>query len=190
MTSKVWFALQRKSPFPHLAPSMYGQTPVSRDTACEYMSSWSWPLVPSCQQQWYPQLPMGNYTLDPQGYQFLCAISAPVPWMCPLKQLLGRLCLPYQLPLSGPPRPGLLTETKYPAQKGWVLEALDLQGLKEWPRVKVETGQGAVAQMGAPVHTQQPGSGQNCSEQAHTIMLTDQTCPLRSCYRCIPPPHV
>ena len=24
-------------------------------------------------------------------------------------------------------------ETKYPAQKGWVLEALDLQGLKEWP---------------------------------------------------------
>ena len=25
------------------------------------------------------------------------------------------------------------TETNYPAQKGWVLEALDLQGLKEWP---------------------------------------------------------
>ena len=25
------------------------------------------------------------------------------------------------------------TETKYPAQKGWVLEALDLQGLEEWP---------------------------------------------------------
>ena len=24
-------------------------------------------------------------------------------------------------------------ETKYPAQKGLVLEALDLQGLKEWP---------------------------------------------------------
>ena len=24
-------------------------------------------------------------------------------------------------------------ETKYPAQKGWVLQALDLQGLTEWP---------------------------------------------------------
>ena len=29
-----------------------------------------------------------------------------------------------------------VTETKYPAQKGWVLEALDLQGLTEWPESK------------------------------------------------------
>ena len=57
-------------------------------------------------------------------------------------------------------------ETNHPAQKGWVLEALDLQGLKEWPESRVETGQGAVAQMGTSVHTQQPGSGQNCSDQA------------------------
>ena len=28
------------------------------------------------------------------------------------------------------------------------------------------TGQGAVAQMGAPVCLQQPGPGQNCSDQA------------------------
>ena len=63
--SKVWFVPHRKSPFPPLAPSIYGQTPVSRDTACTYMSSQSWCLVPSCQQQWYPQLPMGNYTLVP-----------------------------------------------------------------------------------------------------------------------------
>ena len=71
---KVQFAPHRKSPFPHLAQSMYRQTPVSRDTACKYMSSWSQCLVPSCQQQWYPQLPMGNYTLVPDGYQSVCTI--------------------------------------------------------------------------------------------------------------------
>ena len=45
-----------------------------KDTACEYMSSWCQYLVSSCQQQWYPQLPMGNYTLVPQGYQSVCTI--------------------------------------------------------------------------------------------------------------------
>ena len=45
-------------------------------------------------------------------------------------------------------------ETNYPAQKGWVLEDLDLQGLKEWPESEQKTGQGALAQMGASVHTQ------------------------------------
>ena len=94
MMSKVWFAPHRKSPFPHLAPSMYGQTPVSRDTACKDMSSWSWHLVPSCQQQWYSQLHMGNYTLGLQGCQSVCTIWAPMPWRYPLKQSLGRLCMP------------------------------------------------------------------------------------------------
>ena len=74
MTSKVQFAPHRKSPYPHLAPSIYGQTPMSRDTVCEYTFSLNWHLVPSCWQQWYPQLPMGNYTLVPQGYQSVCTI--------------------------------------------------------------------------------------------------------------------
>ena len=38
MTSKVQFAPYRKSPYPHLALSMHGQAPVSRDTVCKYMS--------------------------------------------------------------------------------------------------------------------------------------------------------
>ena len=54
--------------------SNVGQTPVSRDTACECMSLQSQHLVPSCQQQWYPQLPMGNYALVLQGCQSVCAI--------------------------------------------------------------------------------------------------------------------
>ena len=45
MTSKVQFTPHRKSPFPHLAPSMYGQTPVSRtlhaSTCPHRASAWS-----------------------------------------------------------------------------------------------------------------------------------------------------
>ena len=70
---------------PHLALSMYRPTPVSRDTVCEYMSSQSWHLVPSCQQQWYPRQPMGNYSPVPPGYQSVCTTWAPVPWKYPLK---------------------------------------------------------------------------------------------------------
>ena len=63
----------QKVTIPHLALSIYEPTPVPRDTACEYMSSWSWHLVSSCQQQWYPQLPVEKYTLVLQGYQSACA---------------------------------------------------------------------------------------------------------------------
>ena len=37
MTSKVQFAPHRKSQYPHLAQSIYGQTQVSRDTVCQCM---------------------------------------------------------------------------------------------------------------------------------------------------------
>ena len=50
----------------------------ARGHACGSMSSQNWHSVPSCQQQWCPQLPMGNYVLDPQGCQFVCAIWAPM----------------------------------------------------------------------------------------------------------------
>ena len=36
-------------------------------------------LGASCQQQLYPQLPMGNYTLVPQGYQSIYTIYMPMP---------------------------------------------------------------------------------------------------------------
>ena len=50
----------------------------------------------------------------------------------PTKTVIGQIVPANQVP------PVVLqtrttTETKYPAQKGWVLEALDLQGLTEWP---------------------------------------------------------
>ena len=36
----------------------------------------------------------GDYTLVPQGYQSVCTIWVPMPWMYLLEWSLGRLCLP------------------------------------------------------------------------------------------------
>ena len=50
----------------------------------------------------------------------------------PTKMVIGQIVPANQVPpMVHPARTA--TETKQPAQKGWVLEALDLQGLKEWP---------------------------------------------------------
>ena len=49
----------------------------------------------------------------------------------PAKTIIGQIVPANQVPpVVHPTRTA--TETKYSAQKGWVLEALDLQGLKEW----------------------------------------------------------
>ena len=71
----------------------------------------------------------------------------------PTKTIIGQIVPANQVPLVVHPT-RTAAETKYPAQKGWVLEALDLQGLTEWPESRAETGQGAVAQMGTLVCTQ------------------------------------
>ena len=117
------------SPFPH-----FSTINVWANTSAKGHSMWvqSWCLVPSCQQQWYPQQPMGNYTLVPQGCQSACATWVPMLWKYPLKTLIGQIVPANQVPpVVHPTRTA--TETKYPEQKGWVLEALDLQGLVEWP---------------------------------------------------------
>ena len=50
----------------------------------------------------------------------------------PTKTIIGQIVPANQVPpVVHPTR--IAAEAKYPAQKGWVLEALDLQGLKEWP---------------------------------------------------------
>ena len=55
-----------------------------------------------------------------------CAIDVPA------KTVIGQIVPANQVPLLVHLTRSA-TETKYPVQKGWVLEALDLQGLKEWP---------------------------------------------------------
>ena len=49
----------------------------------------------------------------------------------PAKTIIGQIVPTNQVPLVVH-LTRTATETKYPAQKEWVLEALDLQGLKEW----------------------------------------------------------
>ena len=50
----------------------------------------------------------------------------------PTKTIIGQIVPANQLPLVVH-LTRTATQTKYPAQKGWVSEALDLQGLTEWP---------------------------------------------------------
>ena len=49
----------------------------------------------------------------------------------PTKTIIGQIVPANQVPLVVH-LTRTARETNYPAQKGWVLEALDLQGLKEW----------------------------------------------------------
>ena len=50
----------------------------------------------------------------------------------PTKTIIGQIVPANQIPLVVHPT-RTATETKYSVQKGWVLGALDLQGLVEWP---------------------------------------------------------
>ena len=88
-----------------------------------------------------PQLPAA--VVPPATYGELHPGSSRVP-VClhnlsahamevPTKMVLGKIVLANQVP----PVVHLTrtaTEMRYPSQKGWVLESLDLQGLKEWPK--------------------------------------------------------
>ena len=71
----------------------------------------------------------------------------------PAKTMTGQIVPANKVPLVVHPT-RTAAETKYPAQKGRVLEALDLQGLKEWPESEQKQARKPFAQMGAPVHTQ------------------------------------
>ena len=47
------YTTQKVTILPFSMVSMYMQTPMWKDTICEFMCSWSWHQVPSCWQQWY-----------------------------------------------------------------------------------------------------------------------------------------
>ena len=75
-------------------------------------------------------------------------------------------------------------ETKYPAQKGWVLEALDLQGLKEWPVSEQKQARELLLKWEHLFAHSNLDLGKTALTK-HKIMLTDQT-PFKEHYRCIP----
>ena len=76
------------------------------------------------------------------------------------------------------------TETKYPAQKGWVLEALDLQGLIEWPESEQKQTRELLLKWEHLFAHSNLDLGKTTLTK-HKIKLTDQT-PFKEHYRCIP----
>ena len=77
--------------------------------------SYLWGTTP-----WFPRVPV-----------CLCNLSTHAMEV-PAKTIMRQIVPANQVPLVVHPT-RTAAETKYSAKKGWVLEALDLQGLKEWP---------------------------------------------------------
>ena len=102
----------------------------------------------------------------------------------PTKMVIGQIVPANQVPpVVHPTRTA--TETKYPAQKGWVLEALDLQGLKEWPESEQKQARELLLKWEHLFTHSNLDLGKTALTK-HKIMLTDQM-PFKEHYRCIPP---
>ena len=96
-----------------------------------------------------PTATYGELHLVPQGYQSACTTGVPVLWRYPLKQLLGRLCLPtkYHWWSTWPGLP----ETKIPITKRMGFGGFRPPRTYRVTWVRAQTGQGAVAQRGTHV---------------------------------------
>ena len=76
-------------------------------------------------------------------------------------------------------------ETNTQASKGWVLEALDLQGLTEWPESKQEWARELLLKWEHLFAHSNLDLGKSAPIK-HKNQLTDKM-PFKECYRCIPP---
>ena len=103
--------------------------PVLGNTACRFMSSWNQYMVPSGS---------GTYIyLWGTTSWLLKSTSLPVQLECPCcgstqKAVVGQVVPANQVPLVVHPT-RTAEETNNQASKGWVLEALNLPSLTEWP---------------------------------------------------------
>ena len=113
----------------------------------------------------------------------LCNLSAHAMDV-PTKMVIGKIVPANQVP---PVVHATRTaaETKHPAQKGWVLEALDLQGLKEWFESEQKQARELLLKWEHLFAHSDLDLGKTALTK-HTIKLTDQT-PFKEHYRCIPP---
>ena len=102
----------------------------------------------------------------------------------PAKTIIGQIVPANQVPpVVHPTRTAV--ETKYPAQKGWVLEALDLQGLNEWPESEQKQARELLLKWEHLFAHSDLDLGKTALIK-HKIQLTDQM-PFKECYRCMPP---
>ena len=100
------------------------------------------------------------------------------------KTIIGQIVPANQVPLVVHPA-RTATETKYPAQKGWVLEALDLQGLTEWSKSEQKQARELLLKLEHLFAHSNLDLGKTVLTK-HKITLTDQM-PFKDHYRCIPP---
>ena len=101
----------------------------------------------------------------------------------PTKMVIGQIVPANQVPLMVHPT-RTATETNYQAQKGWVLEALDLQGLKEWPESEQKQARELLLKW-EHLFTHIDLELSKTALTKHKITLTYQM-PFKEHYRCIP----
>ena len=102
----------------------------------------------------------------------------------PTKAIIGQVVPANQVPpVVHPTR--TTKETCNKASKGWVLEALDLQGLTEWPESEQKQARGLLLKWEHLFVHNDLDLGKTALIK-HKIQLMDQT-PFKECYRCIPP---
>ena len=98
--------------------------------------------------------------------------------------IIGQIVPANQVPLVVHPT-RTAAETKHPAQMGWVLEALDLQGLKEWPESEQKQARELLLKWEHLFTHNNLDLGKTALTK-YKIKLTDQT-PFKEHYRCTPP---
>ena len=102
----------------------------------------------------------------------------------PAKTVVGQVIPANQVPpVVHPTRITAETGTKSP--KGWVLEALDLQGLQDWPESEQEQARELLLKWEHLFAQNDLDLGKTALIK-HKIKLTNQT-PFKERYRCIPP---
>ena len=107
-----------------------------------------------------------------------------MPWKYQLKTVVGQVMPANHIPLVV--HLTRTTENKnVNTPKGWVLEALDLQGLKEWPESEQEQARELLLKWEHLFVQNDLDLGKTALIK-HKIRLTDQT-PFKERYRCIPP---
>ena len=102
----------------------------------------------------------------------------------PAKPVVGQVIPTNQVPQVVHPTT-TTTETNTKAPKGWVLEALDLQGLKDWPESEQKQAKELLLKWEHLFAQNDLDLGKTALIK-HKIKLTDQT-PFKERYRCIPP---
>ena len=113
----------------------------------------------------------------------LCNLSARAVEI-PAKTVVGQVIPANQVPLVVHPTRTTKEATVNPP-KGWVLEALDLQGLKEWPELEQEQARELLLKWEHLFACNNLDLGKTALIK-HKIRLTDQT-PFKERYRHIPP---